>query len=279
MVGLVAIVTLLLLAPLPFYPSLQRWPAMFDEIENLGHPLAFALLAHVGFKLLRVRKPAPARTPYLIVILAAAAFGLATEAMQEFVGRDSSWIDLGNDVLGACFALLLHARRECLSPRLASVAAVAVTLAATGPFLWTAAAYGLRAARAPVLWCPDAVLFQRFSQWYQGEYPGLVIKEPMADWSGHDALILELHNLHDAALPVTLRVHDRLHNLKHEDRYTTTVELPAGSSRTLRIPLEDIRLAPRTRQMDMTAIRGIIIFQSAANQPPHFRVDEIRLER
>jgi hypothetical protein len=83
----------------------------------------------------------------------------------------------------------------------------------------------------------------------------------------------------DVPSTVTVRVHDRLHNLAHDDRYNRTFELPARSSQTLRIPLEEIRLAPQGRQMDMTAIRGIIVFQSAADEPPRFSVREIRLGR
>lgn len=275
----VAAVLVLLLAPLPFEPATQRWPAMAYEIENLGHPVVFALLAHAGFRLLRARQPAPARTPYLVVLLGAAVLGLATEAAQRLVGRDSSWIDLGNDVLGAGFVLLLNARREFRLPRVAGIAATIVALLATGPFLWTAAACVMRAAQAPVLWRPDAVLMQRFSHWQQGAYPGLVIDEPLADWSGHGALVVELRNLREVALPVTLRVHDRQHNLAHEDRYNQTFALPALGAQSIRVPLERIRRAPNGRLMDMTAIRGIIVFQSAANEPPRFRVEEIRLKR
>jgi hypothetical protein len=279
MVWLLAAVTALLLAPLPFNPAKLRWPAMLHELENLGHALVFALIAHAGFGVLRARYPAPARKPYLLVLLGSAAFALATEATQRVVGRDSSWIDFANDVFGATFVVLLHARRESRGGNAACFAAAVVALAATGPFLWTVVAYGFRSAQAPVLWRPDAALFQRFSHWQQGSYPGVVIDEPLPDWSGHDALIIDLRNLRDAALPVTVRVHDRRHNQAHADRYNRTFELRAHDLATLRIPLEQIRLAPHGRQMDMTAIRGIMVFQSAANEPPHFRVSRIWLER
>jgi hypothetical protein len=279
MAWLTAAITVLLLAPLPFDPASQRWPALLHEAENLGHPIAFALLAHAGFRMLRARQPLPAPAPWLTVLLCAAAFGLATEAIQRLVGRDSSWLDFGNDVLGAGFGLLLHARREHRFSRVASIAAAVVVLLATGPFLWTVAAYGFRAARAPVLWRPDAALIQRFSHWQGGTYPGLVIEEPLADWSGYGALVVELRNLRDVASPVTILVHDRLHDLAYEDRYNQVFEMPAHGSQVLRIPLEKVRVAPRSRTMDMTAISSLLVFQTAANEPPRFQVNEIRLER
>jgi VanZ family protein len=268
----------LLLAPLPLDAAQSRWPALVYETENLCHALVMALLAHATFRLLRLRQPAPARSPYAIVLTLAAAFGLATEIVQRFVGRDSSWIDVGNDVLGASLVLLLHARREYGS-RLAGLAAVATALLATGPFLWTLAAYAHRSVQAPVVWSSDSRLFQRFSEWREGMYPGLTINEPLIDWSSYRTLAVTLRNKRDVASPVTLRVHDGPHNNAHTDRYNRTFALPATSTQTLHIPLDEIRLAPRGREMDMRAIRGVMLFQAAANQPPFFSVDSIRLER
>ncbi len=114
--ALAVIATALLLLPLPTDILKSRWPAMAYELENLCHPLLFALLAHATFRLLRAWQPAPARTPYATVLVLAAGFGLATVAVQAMVGRDSSWIDLGNDVLGAGFAVLLHARPGISKP-------------------------------------------------------------------------------------------------------------------------------------------------------------------
>jgi hypothetical protein len=92
-------------------------------------------------------------------------------------------------------------------------------------------------------------------------------------------LTVELRNLRDVASRVTIRVHDRQHNLAHDDRYSQAFELPPRSAQALRIPLDHIRLAPRGRQMDMTAIRGLILYQDAPNRLPDFSVSEIRLER
>jgi len=269
----------LLLLPLPGVSGRQHWSALFSELENLGHPLAFGMLAHLSFRLLRSRLPAPARLPYVLVLLAAAVFGLASEVLQRYVGRDAEWIDVFGDVLGASFVLLLHARREHPGSRLPATAAAVVVLIATAPLFWTVAAYAYRTAQAPLLWRADARLFQRFSQVKSGTYPGLVIEEPLPDWSGYRTLVIHVRNLHDVTAPIVVRVHDRRHNQESEDRYNQSFELAADAHETLRIPLEGIRQAPHGRQMDLTAIRGVVVFQTAANVPLSFAVSEIRLER
>jgi VanZ family protein len=283
----VVVVIALLLLPLPVEEATRRWPALTQELENLGHPLAFAVLAHLAFQTLRRRYPMPSPAPYWLVLVGAVFFGFMTEALQRVVGRDSAWIDLVNDVLGASFALLLLARREADPRRGGSAvyAATAVLLAllATGPFLWTMVAYAHRAHQMPVLWRTDSTLFSRFSHWQGDNYRGLNIEEPAADWSDYETLAVDVRNLRDEPVRIVVRVHDIQHDMsrdqRHEDRFNRSWELPPGAAQTLRIPLEEIRHAPQGRTMDLTAISGIVVFQSVANVPAYFRVDEIRLER
>ena len=282
-------VTVLLLVPLPVSWATQRWPAMLYELENLGHPLIFGLLAHSSFRSLRRLKPAPGRAPYMLVLLGAALFGVATEALQRLVGRVSAWIDVANDVFGAGFVLLLHLRRErqesTAGPRstttiyTAGAAAVFVALLVTVPFLWTVAAYGNRSVQSPVLWRADSLLFERFTLRQARYSAGIAVLEPVPDWTAYRTLAIELRNLRSEVSPIWVRVHDLQHNQEHADRYNEAFELAPSANLTLRIPLEKIRLAPRGRTMNLATIRGVHIFQPAAKQPIRFSISEIRLER
>jgi VanZ family protein len=274
-----AAVIALLLLPLPIPSAIQHWPALLDALENLGHPLVFGLLAYLNLRYLRDHYPARPYLPYVLVSLAAAALGLATEVAQRYVGRDAEWLDVVNDVLGACFVMLLSARREHPGSRLPTLAAVAVALTATGPLLWTVAAYGYRAAQAPLLWRLDSVLLQRFSNVQVGAFPGLVIGEPLPDWSDYRMLIIAVRNLRAVPVAVVVRVHDQAHNQNHDDRFNQSFELAANMRKTLRIPLEQVHFAPHGRQMDLSAIRGIIVFQTTPAVQPSFSVSEIRLEK
>lgn len=75
----------------PWGASLE--PVSFDQIDKLGHALAFFLwgaLITAGWQ----------RTSWQILILAA-VFGGAIELIQPLSGRDAEWADLGADMLGA----------------------------------------------------------------------------------------------------------------------------------------------------------------------------------
>jgi VanZ family protein len=278
--------TVLLLVPLPVREAARHWPALLEELENAAHPFLFAALTWVLFRSLRRGLPRLGLLAYPATFVMSVGFGLATEATQAFTGRDASWIDVGNDVLGTLFALLLIARVEIRRsrpgnavPRLLALLAAAVATFSMLPLGWTLAAYVHRAAASPVLWQPDSPLFNRFSHWQRGQFPGLVLQEPLSDWRSFTALEIDVRNASNERLEVTVRVHDLTHNQQYLDRFNQVFNFDPRASRTLRIPMERIRKGPETRQMDLAAIRGVAVFQEIANQPPRFTVQEIRLVR
>lgn len=270
--------TALLLMPLPGN-LLSRWPALGRELQDLGHPLLFAWLAHAGFSYLRQRLPAPSMLPWVLVLGAAAAYGAGIEFAQQFVARTASGKDLLNDMLGAAFALLLHARAENparMARRGLAVLAAAAAGLAVAPVAIVLAAYVNRMMRAPLLWDSDAVLFARLSHWQGGRYPGLVLEEPAPDWRAWRTLEVRLSNPGEEAVPITVRVHDRRHDRTFADRYNGRFSLDPGSSRTIRIPLGQIAAAPAGRTMDLGNIRGVMVFATAAPQRK-IEVHSIRL--
>jgi hypothetical protein len=270
----VFVVTALLLVPLPPIGAILHWPALVAELENFGHPLAFAWLAHLAHGRLR----------WQWVLALAAGYGGAIELIQPLTHRDASVSDAVNDVLGAGFMLLLHAgRQESTSFRrrgLIGLAAVTGIAVAT-PLAITIAAYINRSVQAPVLWSDRSALFKRFSYWQESVYPGLAVAEPLPDWRDWGFLEVEVENLRSQPLPVVVRVHDRLHDQTDRDRYNGGFTLTPQGHHTLRIPLDLIRKAPAKRQMDLSAIRGIMVFgfREPGTQTPSFHVTEIRLTR
>ena len=80
------------------------------------------------------------------------------------------------------------------------------------------------------------------------------------------------------AIPV--RNHARAHKLgdqRYNDRFNLSYILQPGRH-TLRIPLKQIRNAPKDRQMDLSQIEGIVIFCSAGHAGRQFQLVEIQLE-
>lgn len=277
-----ALVGALLLLPLPIEPGSQRWPALVSEIENLGHPIAFGLLAHIAFRWLRSHLPDPSASPYLWVLSGTALLGLLTEAAQTWTGRDPSWADFMEDLLGAMVALLLHARAEQTLParRLAiGTGAFLAVAASITPMGVTLAAYAHRTLQEPLLWRDGSALFGRFTHWHRGSYAALMLGEPAPDWRNWKFLELDLETIQPSPMQVVVRVHDRLHNQLHEDRYNETFTLAAGTRAVLRIPLDRVQRGPRQRTLDMSEIAGVVVFAPDAAPIGDLIVHEIRLSR
>ena len=280
----VFVVAVLLLVPLPLGAMARNWYALTNTVENAGHPLVFWWLTAHLLPVVR-RRLSPATLAYAATFALAMAFGVASEYGQSLVGRDESWEDVRSDAIGALFALALQARRDLRESGhrpwrpVATIVAVALAAVAAFPVVWTTAAYIGRWSDFPVIWSPDSVLARRFSYWKQDAYPGLVIDEPTRDWRGYTALQVKARSLRPTGTEIRIRVHDQQHNQEFLDRYDRAFVLPDARERTLTIPLDAIQHGPAARQLDLSAVRGIVIFQEGAREPPRFAVDEIRLVR
>jgi len=109
-------------------------------------------------------------------------------------------------------------------------------------------------------------------------YPGLTIDQPYPDWRGYQRLVLTIVSDLDVPIPLTLRVHDAAHDNRYGDRFNTRLMVTPGANR-LTIPLEEIRRAPAGREMDLSRIRGIVLFAYRLNHPVHLYLGTVRLER
>lgn len=276
------LVTVLLLVPLPVIPLAHNWDNLAHVIENTAHPVAFCWLT---MRLLRIRRAGVRGESYLLAVSLAMALALATEYVQSTVGRDASWEDVRNDIIGTLLALALQARRDLSASSQSSWRALATTCAALLlllailPLASTIASYTWRWEAFPVLWESDSFFAKRLSHWKTDEYPGFVLDEPAENWSGYSTLQVKVRSLTQSGTELRIRVHDRRHNQEIGDRYNATFTLLDGEQRVVNISLDTIRRAPLTREMDLSAIRGIIIFQDGGPGSPHFDVSEIRLVR
>ncbi len=113
-----------------------------------------------------------------------------------------------------------------------------------------------------------------------GPWPGLVFHDIWPDWSEYSFLVIELGLDDPSPLDIHVRVHDRIHSLgnqPYDDRFNMTYTLENGSQ-VIRIPLGVIRAAPRTRQLDLSRIHGVVLFATRAETGRMFELVEIRLE-
>ena len=100
-----------------------------------------------------------------------------------------------------------------------------------------------------------------------GPYPRMEFIELLPDWSPYSTLAVDLTNPTPLNLRLVLRVHDAMHTKQVEDRFNRAIELPAGTRTVIRIPLHEIAAGPRTRQLDLHQVAGLIIFRRDDSPP------------
>jgi hypothetical protein len=193
-----------------------------------------------------------------------------------------------------------------LSLALVTTGLVITTL---GPIAWAAACYGQRDRDFPLLW-----QYRTFLDGYfltassskplaivrsedcglpsgtaasapkylirvnldKGDYPGIAVDEPHADWRGQGKLSLDLMNPGTTSLKLTVRVHDRQHKHVYSDRFNRQFVLEPGMHQ-VSVPVADIEHGPHDRLLDMANIAGIMIFSGVQVQGASFCLARVQL--
>jgi VanZ family protein len=286
-------------------PGDTRW---IRTLHNSAHAPIFGCVALLTLVVIRAQTRLATLTPakqYAIALAVALFLGLLTELLQIPAGRDASVEDALHDVIGAVALLGLFAvfdeqvRMLSRAGVIRSVAAVIGVLAlavAAAPVTRAAIKYQQRDQRFPVL----ADFTQRYDRYFimqraaefspapmperwagrageralhvqllDGSYPGMDFIEVPPDWSGYSTLAIDITNPTTVGLQLVVRVHDAAHDKQVSDRFNRLFHLSPGTRKVLRIPLQEIASAPRTRDLDLRQVAGMIIFcteSSRANE-------------
>ena len=271
------------------------WQALFD----FGHAPLMGVAALVVRDLLAARGGAwPRRAPVAAFALTV-GLGAAVEALRMLQpDRTASLTDLSRDAAGAAAFLLLRdglrTNRAGLRRLLPSLAGVAVLAAASAGFARTAALYVERDRALPTLFALDGSWWERELMTTldsrltpgprlarldlaPGTYPGISFDEPYPDWRRYHRLVVEIVSDLDAPFPMAIRIHDAAHNQRYEDRFTRRFIVQPGENR-YDIPLAAVRRAPLGREMDLSRIRGFMIFTRRLQRPTHVYLRPLRLE-
>lgn len=113
-------------------------------------------------------------------------------------------------------------------------------------------------------------------------YSGVGLKYFPADFRGYQNLKLLIYQSDEQALKVTLRLHDREHELgpngyASNDRFRKSFMLQQGWNE-LSIDLNAVRLAPKRREMNMAEIADVSLFVSHQKRPWTIYLDDVLLE-
>lgn len=261
---------------------------------NLGH-IGFFCLATLGIHSYR---PFRATGHVFVFMAALLVISLIIEFIQSQLGRSLSTMDVLRNLVGAGLALFFVARpylHLTLKGFLGFI--LALDLIGFSMRAWTD--YKIQ-TQAPIVENFESVL--TLGYWHgdvdlvnepviEGER-ALQVKMTtngtkkaefypmMKDWRGYSTLSIAIFNPENDGLTVTVRVNDEQHDLgpqNHTDRFNQTVLLDQGWN-TISFDLNDIRLAPNNRDMDLTKMRRLIVFSSTLTENKTIFLDNITLE-
>ena len=296
-----ALLAVLLFVGGPGYHS----PRSFGLFWNLGHIVLFFLLTDLFLQTRLCRKREGSAGAIWGALAATLVLGTLVELLQARIGRLPAAADVARDLLGTLLALAFRIKPAAGAvrwpQRLLQTATVLMVAAACVP-LAVALLDEYRAAAA----FPELASFEtttELDRWVgsaartlsgevfrdgrrslkisltRAEYSGVALKYFPRDWRGYDALEFSVFNPGPAPLALTCRVHDRLHTVTdqhYSDRFNRSFRIALGWN-DIAIPLEDIRLAPATRPLDLSRIEGLGIFSVRLPAPATVFLDRVRL--
>jgi hypothetical protein len=285
------------------------WNRAFDA----GHAPLFGVIALLFLWVARGREGLQRRgasVPYLVAFGAAVVVGVASEAVQFFAPRDSDPVDLVRNAVGAAaFLVFVGTMDAALRQRLGGLARLALRavcllaiVAVFLPVVTIGVVYAQRARAMPVVCDLDAnwsgALIELVNAeltfdspppgWnasgqvarlvlYPARHPRIQIEEPYPDWSEHRRLRFELFLDGPHPQKLTLRIHDGHHDHRRGDRFNRKLRLQPGFT-AIEVELDDVRTAPRKREMDMRLIRSVQLYATDPTEPVRFYLSDLRLE-
>jgi hypothetical protein len=275
------LVTLLALVAAQQFLEVPGDGRLVRGLENALHGPWFALVTWMlQLTFVRVAKREANAATLTIGFVMALVLALASEALQFGQGRTASLSDVLLDMLGATAALALWAATAGMVRwRYATSLAVLLLTLASSPLLSALVVRSYQAHLAPTLvrfdqsaarWLyhsnsatavVDGLLVVQLAD---TRWPGITIPEPIADWRGYQALVVELEL--DEALELSVSV-----RLVGRDHVYWNVSLAPGSQ-ALSLDL------PAMFDVERERVNAVVIYSSAAFAGKTLRVRRVRLK-
>ncbi|VAW53733.1 hypothetical protein MNBD_GAMMA05-1236 [hydrothermal vent metagenome] len=276
------------------------------EALNSGHTVFFFFLSFYAYRSLRnqtnISKP---HLIIMIVIFVGVLLGVLIEVVQVSLQREASVVDLYRDVMGIFAGLCLVASnvaKKAGAPvyRFFFLAVtVVLLLIALAPLMQLSRHYIQRNSAFPVVvdlgasWAGSFIEYNQAELLYGDEqnkkdtlyqvrfgpglFPGISIREPVADWSSYRQLNLSVTSNMEEAVVLVLRVHDKQHNQDYSDRFNQALVVHPGIN-DYTLTLDSIREGPVARKLDLSEIAGIVLFLSRQSVTAQLFIGDLYLE-
>lgn len=290
---------------------------LLQALNNAGHTPLFGALSLLILALLRQilgARRMKTTTYYWLALMVSGLIAVFSELIQYVGPRDADLVDLFRDLAGAGSFLAVYWSYSSLSGsegrgatsrgrRWWRVAGILVFLGAMAPLALWGGAYIYRDAKFPMVADFESSWSNKFLSSFgadldyvphpasamddaknrvarlhihPSDYAGLAVVEPYPDWTDHTSLNFEIYSLQPDSFNLEIRINDAAHNQDYYDRYNQTLTVAPGSNR-FEILLDDVRRAPRSREMEMTEVVEISIFAWRPTETLTFCIDNIHL--
>ncbi len=281
-------------------------PRSFRYIWGMGHLFCFALWAYLYVDW---RSDQSFMQQILGVTLLIFVFGGLTELIQSEIGREATWLDLGNDIIGGLLgvAFFSASRKTISSWRLKLLQAPILLMV-----FWSILPVSkvliddvIALRQFPLLagfetplegsrWSGSARRDVENNTHFSGKsslrvklttqrYSGIGLKDFPRDWSGYSAVSLQVFNPDQETLQLHFRIHDQyhsshdnVHNNAYRDRFNTSFKLKPGWNH-LQIALSKVAHAPKDRLLDLVHVAGMGVFVGKLKKPRIIYLDEVKL--
>lgn len=296
----------------PFPMSGRHWNAVFDLAHAPSFFLIFLLVvgvldpASIGFS--KRRRALLKLPPLQLILLSGLLFvgGVACEIAQKFVHRHPSVGDIIANSLGLFAGLLFCLTRQSMTPAFRTVGLIVPMLVIILPSFspirelvecvrqWKE--FPLLASferpRELTAWIAHGARYQIANDWAShgscslqikssgAHDPGALMVWPIPDWSQYSALQFTVFNPSPGAVTVGVTISDDVHVRslwEPSDRFNASVLLGPNEVRLVSIALDEVAVAPVSRQMDMTRISNLNIYLQNPPTDAVLYVDGVRL--
>ncbi len=277
------------------------------NLWNMGHIALFVLFVFILYADWRDFGERPIGLQWVLVVSLGGVLALSTELIQSLAGRHFDYMDIYRDLSGCIIGMILlsrtgvyHRGRENF---LRAAVIVFLLLIASVPLFISLADEYIASRQFPLLsgfetpleikrWRADGEIsiseqfhhsgdFSLRARFTTRKYSRVTMKYSLGKWEGYQQFEFSIFNPDTTVLKAYCRIHDEEHR-KHDNAYTDRFHrsfILENGWNTISIPIDDIRNAPSSREMDLTRIEGITFFTVSLPSPRTVYLDDILLTR
>lgn len=277
-----------------------------EQIWNLGHAALFFLATHLAYTFY---PPLPARTvarQALLITTAVLLTGAITELAQSLLpGRFPSLYDMAANLAGALFYMSFKNRTQIKKHLLIHLSVACLIILVLLPPAIAVSDEIIAYRQFPVLadfetpfektrFSPTAETYEITSdKSYYGRrslkinlntttYSGIFMQYMPRSWQNYATLNFAVYNPNPEPITLTVRIHDTRHETQpvqqYSDRFNRSFRLSPNTWTAIEIPLQEVRTAPLTRNLNLNQIQSLGIFVTRAPEPRTIYLDYIKLK-